>query len=75
MADALTPDDIAAAAVDPQSASVDGRQAAAHSIPDQIAAHKYAAEQAALDATNANGGPRSAWAMLRPGRFRPTGSV
>lgn len=71
----LTADDIAAAAQQPASASVDGRSAAAVPIPDQIAAAKFQAVADALDGTNDNGGPKSGWGKLRPARARPGGAV
>jgi molybdopterin-biosynthesis enzyme MoeA-like protein len=69
-ADDLTADAIAVAAQQPQSGSVDGVQAAAHSIPDQIAADRYRRTQAALPAS---GG--SAWGCLRTARVQPPGAA
>jgi hypothetical protein len=75
MPDELTPETIAEAATQPASASVDGRSAAAVSIGDQIAAHKYAAAQAALAGTNASGGPKTGWNKLRTARAKPPSAV
>lgn len=74
MPDPVTADSIAEAAANPQSASVDGQQASAHPIPDQIEAAKFAASNTALDGTNDNGGPRSAWGRLRTARVNPPGA-
>lgn len=71
----LTPESIAEAATNPASASVDGKSAAAVSIPDQITADKYAKAATALDGTNDNGGPKSAWGATRPARVNPPGAV
>lgn len=71
----LTPDTIAEAAAQPASASSDGRSAAAHPIPDQIAADKYARASDALTGTNENGGPRSGWGRLRTAKARSGGPV
>lgn len=45
MPDPVDADSIATAAAEPKSATVDGQAAEAHSIPDQIAAAKFAANQ------------------------------
>lgn len=71
----LTPDAIAEAATQPASASVDGQSASAVSIGDQIKAHQYQQAQAALDGTNASGGPQSGWSKLRPARVKPPSAV
>jgi hypothetical protein len=65
----LTADAIAVAAQQPQSATVDGQTAAAHSIPDQIAADRYRRTQTAL------AGNRSAWGMVRTARVIPPGAT
>lgn len=75
MADPVTPESIAEAAAQPASASSDGRSAAAHPIPDQIAAADYAAAQEASEGTSAAGGPRSGWNMLRPAKAVPPGTT
>lgn len=75
MPDPVTADSIAEAAANPQSASVDGQQAAAHPIPDQIEAAKFQASNEALDGTNDNGGPRSGWGRLRTARVVPPGAA
>lgn len=74
MPDPVSADSIAEAAASPQSATVDGLQAAAHPIPDQIAAAKFPASNDALDGTNANGGPKSGWGRLRTARAVPPGA-
>ncbi len=74
MAD-LTPESIAEAATQPASASVDGRSAAAVSIPDQIAAAKFAGSATALDGINDNGGSKSGWGRCRTARARNNGAV
>jgi hypothetical protein len=51
-----------------QSASADGRSVAAVPIPDLIAAKQFTAGEAAVADTNENGGPRSLWNRLRPGK-------
>ncbi|HSW63975.1 MAG TPA: hypothetical protein VLH56_11810 [Dissulfurispiraceae bacterium] len=51
----------------PKSATVDGNNVTRHSLPDQIAADKYARAKSALA-----GNP---WNRLRRGRFIPGGSV
>jgi len=71
----LTPESIAEAATNPASASVDGRSAAAVSIPDQIKADQYAKAAGMADETNANGGPRSGWSKLRTARANNNGAV
>lgn len=43
MPDELTPETIATAATEPAEAEKDGQSAAAHPIPDQIEAAKFAA--------------------------------
>ena len=71
----VTAESIAEAATQPASASADGQSAAAVSISDQIAAHKYAAAQASLDGTNDNGGPKTGWSKLRTARAKPPSAV
>lgn len=75
MADPITPEQIAANAAQPQSATVDGRTAEQVPIPDQIAAAEYAKQAAAGSGTNAAGGPKSGWRGVRMGRAIPPGSV
>jgi hypothetical protein len=75
MPDPVTPDSIAEAAAAPASASNDFGSASAHPIPDQIAAHQYAAAQEAVEETNAYGGSRSGWNMTRPAKAIPPGAV
>lgn len=75
MADELTPDSIAAAAANPQSATVDGTTVTAHSIPDKIAAFQNAQVNSSLDGTNPQGGSRSVWGRMRPGKVTPPGAV
>lgn len=65
----LTADAIAVAAQQPQSGSVDGVQAAAHSIPDQIAADRYRQSQSAMS------GGGSAWGATRTARVAPPGAT
>lgn len=68
----MTPEEIRtetdAVAAEPASASNDGQSATAHSIPDLLKLESVRSGQAALEGTNANGGPRSAWTKLRPAR-------
>jgi len=66
----LDADSIAVAAQQPQSASVDGVTAAAHSIPDQIAADRYRRTKAALAPAGA-----SAWGAVRTARVVPPGTT
>jgi len=73
MADALTPVTIAAAAANPQSATVDGTTVSAHSIPEQIAADQYAKSSTSMTGTNPQGGSRSAWGRMRPAKVIPPG--
>jgi hypothetical protein len=68
MPEPVDADSIAEAAANPASASVDGQSASAHSIPDQIKAAEYKAQQDALAGANENGGKRSGWRGLRPAR-------
>ena len=75
MADPVTPESIAEAASQPASATVDGQTAAAHPIPDQIAADQYAKAQAAAAGTNNRGGPPSAWGMTRTAYGVPPGAT
>ena len=75
MAEPVDADKIAEAANAPASATVDGRTAAAHPIPDQIAADQYRAANEAAAETNARGGARSAWNMTRPAKAIPPGAV
>ena len=72
-ADDLTADSIAVAAQQPQSGSVDGVQAAAHSIADQIAADRYRRTQAALTPTPGTTG--TAWGCLRTAQVQPPGAT
>ena len=72
---ALTPESIAEAATQPASASVDGRSAAAVSIPDQIAAAKFEGAETSLTGVNENGGPKSSWGRTRTARARNNGAV
>jgi hypothetical protein len=65
----LTADAIAVAAQQPQSATVDGQTAAAHSIPDQHAALRVARTASALT------GNRSAWGCTRTARVTPPGAT
>lgn len=67
-AEDLTADAIAVAAQQPAKGKVDGVEAEAHPIPDQIAAHRYQQSQAALA-----GG--SGWACLRAARVIPPGAT
>ncbi len=68
----MTPDEIRTetdqVASEPASAASDGQSASSHSIPDLLKLESVRSGQAALDGTNANGGPRSAWSKLRPAR-------
>lgn len=74
MPDPVDADSIAEAAASPQSASVDGQQAAAHPIPDQIEAAKFAAVDTALTGTNSTGGgPVSGWSKMRTARAKNCG--
>lgn len=75
MADELTPDSIAAAAANPQSATVDGTTVTAHSIPDKITADQYARVNSSLNGDNPQGGNRSVWGRMRPGKVTPPGAV
>lgn len=68
-------DDIEAAAAEPLSASVDGQQAAAHPLPDLIAADKYLKGATALTGENGNGGQKSGWRNLRMARSRGSSAV
>lgn len=73
------PDDltnaIAEAAQQPAEATGDGGSMKARTIDEMIKADQYAKANAALDGTNDNGGPVSAWSMTRPARVIPPGSV
>lgn len=75
MADELTPDNIAAAAANPQSATVDGTTVTSHSIPDKIAADQYARVNSSLNGDNPQGGNRSVWGRMRPAKVTPPGAV
>jgi hypothetical protein len=68
-------DTIEDAAATPAAAAQDGLSATARSIPDLITADKYLKGTAAATDTNANGGPRSGWSMLRTARATPGGTV
>lgn len=57
------------AAENPASASVDGRSATSHPIPDLILAEQYVA------AKTATTGGRSLWGMTRPARVVPPGTT
>lgn len=75
-----TADDIAdtiaqTAADGVQAATVDGNSATATPIADLIAAEKHVAAKTALAGSNACGGPRSGWRLLRPARAVPPGGV
>jgi hypothetical protein len=67
VADPVDADSIAEAAAQPASATVEGRTAAAHPIPDQIAAAKFKLAQEALAAPPGGGAPKSGWGS-RPTR-------
>lgn len=71
----LTPEQIATNATRPQTANVGGRSAAQVPIADQIAADQYAKASAAASGSNANGGPKSGWGMLRTAKVIPPGAV
>lgn len=69
----LTAEDIATAATKPQSASVDGQAASAHSIPDQLKALDRVEGEEAFEGTNQFGGPVSGFSKLRMARARNCG--
>jgi hypothetical protein len=66
---------IAEAAAAPQSTTTDGVSVTEHSLPDQIAAAKFLANQQASQQTGQTGKRRSGWAMLRPAKAVPPGGV
>lgn len=71
--DPVSADTIAEAANAPASASVDGRSAQAHPIPDQLKALQNTAVADALAGTNQNGGPVSGWSKTRIARAKNCG--
>jgi hypothetical protein len=71
----LTADSIAEAAQQPASATVDGKTAAAHPLPDQLEVLKFKAAEAATTGTNAGGGRKSAWRSAVTGRAVPPGAA
>lgn len=73
MPDPVTPDSIAEAAAAPASGSVDGQQAAAHSISDQLEALQNKKVADALVGTNTNGGPVTGWGKMRAARAKNCG--
>jgi hypothetical protein len=56
-----------------ESVSVDGQTAKAIPLAQLLEADRYLAGKTALTGTNANGGPRSGWGMLRPAKVVPPG--
>ena len=63
--------DIASIASKPAEVETDGLKIKSHSLADLIAANQEAAAETAVDGTNENGGPLSAWGCLRPARALP----
>lgn len=57
------------------SAVADGNSATATPIADLITAEKHIAAKTALAGSNACGGPKSGWRLLRPARAIPPGGV
>lgn len=70
----LTPDDLATIAQAPAEAAADGQSAKAHPLGDVIKVADRQAAASAATGTNAAGGPRSAWGMLRPARAQTEGA-
>ena len=65
---------IAELATNPATVTAGDRTIVEVKIPDAIQAHEFAANQEAVEGTNPQGGPRSAWASLRPAKFIPPGA-
>jgi hypothetical protein len=71
----ITAADIETAATSPAAASGDAGSVTAVSLPDLIAADKHLAAKAALEGTNDNGGPRSAWHCVRMAKVKMPGAT
>ena len=68
---ALTAEQLAALALKPQAASGDAGSVTARSADDVLTLADRAEAMTALTGTNENGGPKSAWRLTRPAKFRP----
>lgn len=69
-----TPEEIAELRDAPLQISGDAGSLTERSASDFIKLDQYAAAAEAVDATNDNGGPRSAWHCLRPARAKLPGA-
>jgi hypothetical protein len=69
-----TPEEIEALRDSPQEMSGDTGTVRERSADDFIKLDQYASAAEAVDATNVNGGPRSAWHCLRPARVQLPGA-
>lgn len=68
-------DEIREAAEGPKRAKRDGQEAESHDLSELIKAEQHLASVAAATGTNANGGKKSGWGMLRPARAIPPGAT
>lgn len=74
MPDSDVADAIETAAIEGvQSATVDGQSVTQQSLKDRIAADQYLSGRDALSGSNSNGGPKSAWGLMRPAKVVPPG--
>jgi hypothetical protein len=68
-------DEIREAAEGPKRAKRDGQEAESHDLDQLIKADQYLRATSAGSGTNANGGEKSGWGMLRPARGVPPGAT